>query len=187
MANDADEIVVGGNGKVWIGALGAALPTSPTTTPVGFVDLGYLSEDGLSPRDSKTFESISVWQSLYPVRRIATERDFLVAFVLRQWNRVTVPLAFGGGDVAETGPDTNIYRYSPPDPEDLDERSMLCDWVDGTRHYRIVIPRGMVTENAESNILRTGAADLPITFSVNGQDGVDPWYLLTDDPAFAPA
>lgn len=185
MSNDADEIVVGANGKVWVGAVEATLPTDPTATPAGFSDLGYLNEDGLTPTDSKTLESINVWQSFFPVRRIVTERDFMVAFVMRQWNRVTVPLAFGGGSIEEAPADSGVYKYTPPAPEDLDERAMIFDWKDGDRNYRIVVPRGMVTENVESNIVRSGAADLPITFSVNGDDAAEPWYLLTDDPAFA--
>lgn len=185
---NVEEIVVGANGAVWVAPLTAELPEHPTA-PLGndYLNLGYLNEDGVKQTDGKTVNAIMVWQMFYPARRIVTEREFMVAFMLRQWSQSTFPLAFGGGDIEAIDGYDGMFRYSPPPPEYIDERIMVVDWVDGIRNYRVVMPRGMVTENVETNIMRTAAADLPITFAINGQEGQDPWYLLTDDPAFAPA
>jgi hypothetical protein len=182
MAKDVDEIVVGANGTIWVAPVATALPTSPTAAPTGFTDLGYVSEDGVTATDSKTLEPIPVWQLFYPARRVVTERDFMVAMVLRQWSKATTELAFGGATVTEPSP--GVYRLTPPDPAFIDERAMLVDWADGNKHYRLVLPRGMVTENVETQLVRTAASDLPVTFGILGSDTEDPWYLLTDDPAF---
>ncbi len=188
MGKDVDEIVVGANGTVWVAPVGTAAPADEAEAPgAGWVDMGYTSEDGATLTDSKTLEQIPVWQLFYAARRIITERDLNVAVVLRQWSGEKVKLAFGGGEVTE--PDVvgnpGKYKYTPPSPGEIDERAYMLDWVDGTKHYRLVIPRCMVTENVETNLVRTAAADLPITVGILGSDGVDPWYLLTDDPAFA--
>lgn len=190
MSKDVDEIVVGASGTIWVAPVGTAAPATETEAPgVGWVDLGYTSENGVSISDSKTIQTIPVWQLLNPARRIVTERDLSASFVLRQWSADTVKLAFGGGTITEPDGVGNpgSYKFTPPAAADLDERALLIDWVDGTKSYRFVIPRGMATDGVDTNIVRTSAADLPIVFGITAEDGVDPWYLLTDDPALAPA
>lgn len=190
MSKDVDEIVVGANGTVWVAPVGTAAPATEDEVPgAGWVDLGYTSEAGATFSDAKTLTTIPVWQLFHPARRIVTERDTNLSFVLRQWSRDTVPFAFGGGTISQPDAVGNPdgYKYVPPAPELIDERALILDWADGDKDYRLVIARGMVTEGVETNLVRTGPADLPITFGVNGSDGVDPWYLLTNDPAFAAA
>lgn len=182
-----DAIVVAATGDVYIAAVGAVAPTSPSATPDPLVwsHTGAINDEGATFADSKTLEPIAIWQSFYPARRVVTEKDASVAFAMREWNAVTIPFAYGGGAITE--PTAGVYRYTPPAPETIDERAMLVKWIDGTKHYMLILPRGMVTEAIETALAKAAASDLPITFSINGQDDVDPWYLLTDDPAFAPA
>jgi hypothetical protein len=186
MAKDTDQIVIGANGSVRVAPLATADPADAAAAwPAGWVDLGYTSEDGVTFTDAKTLENIPVWQLLYPARRIITERDATAAFVLRQFGPDQVKLGFGGGDITEDS--IGNFRYTPPAPELIDERRLGIEWLDGDKTFRLIMPRGLVTENVETNIVRTAAQDLPITFGIVGQDGVDPWYLLTDDPDFDPA
>jgi hypothetical protein len=182
MAKDVDDITVGANGTAWVAPVGTAVPADEVTVPgVGWVDLGYIDEKGVTLTDSKTMADIAVWQLFYPARKLITARAFKLAFVLRQWMSATVTLAFGGGTI--TTPSAGHNKFVPPAPEVIDERAMMLDWVDGGKNYRLVIPRGLVTDNVASNIVRTAAADLPIGFEVLGSDGVAPWYLLNNDPA----
>lgn len=186
MAKEVDEIVVGANGTVRIAPIGTAAPADSAVAPAaGWLDLGYLSEDGVTLTDARTIEKIPVWQLFYAARMIVTERDFMIAFVMRQWSEVNVPLAFGGGVVSTVT--AGNYKYTPPAPELIDERAAMVDWVDGTKKYRLIVPRCLVTENVETNLSRTAAADLPITLSIVGDDSADNWYLLTNDPAINPA
>lgn len=183
MAQDSDEIVVGANGAVRVAPVGTTAPADESASPAaGWVDLGFTSEDGVTVRDGKTLEVINGWPSFYALRRIVTARDFSVVFALRQWDAATVKLAFGGGTIAASS-GTGHTKYTPPAPEDLDERALMVDWTDGARDYRLIIPRGMVTDNVETKIARNAAADLPITFSVLSSGGSAPWYLLTNDAA----
>lgn len=183
MAQDTDQIRVAPNGNVYVAPVGTAAPVEPATAPSGtWVQLGLTNEDGVVFMDGKSITDIMVWQQFYAARKVVESKEASVAFQLAQWSPDTVKLAFGGGAVTAT-PGTNA-RYAPPAPEVIDERALMVDWQDGSIHYRIVIPRGMVTENVETTFKRTDAAWLPITFGVIGEAGVDPWYLLTDDPAF---
>ena len=134
--------------------------------------------------DGKTIVDVAAWQSFYAVREIISAREFSRAFVLRQWDRYTIGLAFGGGTFTDQG--GGLTKYEPPDPSTLDERACIVDWQDGMKDYRLVVPRCVVTENVETNLTRTAAADLPITLRVLAPTaGADPWYCLTNDPAFA--
>lgn len=182
---DPDQITVGANGRVYVAPVGTVAPASISATPAGdWIHLGYTSEDGVTFLDGKTVEPIPVWQSFYPVRRIMTGKEASVSFALMQWNTDTVRLSFGGGTVTEPAP--GEYRYTPPTPGPIDERALMVEWEDGDRSYRLVVPRGMVSENVETQLNKGAAGQLPIVFAVNGSDVAAPWYLDTDDPAFVP-
>lgn len=186
MGNSASEIRVAANGSVNIAEPGTTLPASISTAlDAAFINTGYTNEDGVVFLDGKTVEPINVWQSFYPPRQIVTEKEASATFSLMQWDLENIKFAYGGGDVVEDAP--GEYTYSPPAPGEIDERIMVIEWVDGDYTYRLIIPNGMVSENVETELVKTAAAELPITFSVLGEDGVDPWYLQTDDPAFNPA
>jgi hypothetical protein len=183
MAKDADQIVVGANGTIRVAPVGTAAPATEVAVPAGgWVDLGLVSEDGVTFSVSKTTEDIPVWQLFYAARKVVTGAEASAAFVLRQWSKDTTELALGG---VVTEPTPDHFKFTPASAEDVDERALLVDWTDGDKHYRLVIPRGVVSEGVETNITKGSAADLPVTFAVLGTDGVDPWYLLTDDPSFA--
>lgn len=176
---NAAEIVVGADGSIYAAPLGTGEPAGiGTALNAAFADLGFVSEEGAQLTAAMSAEEIRVWQSYYPVRRVVATRDFTLAFALAQWNADTVPLFFGGGTVA-------AGQFTPPDPSVIDERMMALEWADGTRDFRIVVQRGMVTEQDATQLVRTDASWLPITFGALGTTAAQPWYLQTDDPAFA--
>jgi len=184
MTKNADELVVGANGTIYTAPVGSAIPASiETPLAAEWSDLGYATEDGVSWNDGKTLESIRAWQSFYDLRRIVTAKEGSLSFSLMQWNADTVKLAFGGGTITE--PASDAYRYVPPDPGEIDERMMAVEWIDGDSDFRLIFPKGMVSESVETNIVRTAAGLLPITFSLLGEDGTDPFILDTNHPAFA--
>lgn len=183
---DADEIVVGANGSVYVAPLGTAIPaTIDAALATEWVDLGYVTEDGVAWTDGKTLQSIRAWQSFYDLRRIVESKEGALSFTLMQWSGQNVKLAFGGGAVEESALDSGLFLYTPPDPSAIDERAMAVEWSDGTKDYRLVFPKGMVSENVETNLQRTAASLLPITFSLLGQDSTNPFELYTNDPAFS--
>lgn len=183
MAN-ADSIVVAGNGTVRVAPVGSTEPTTATGSPAAaWLDLGYVSEDGVTFTESKEIEDILAWQSFYPVRKIITGKEATLSFVLREWDERSIPLAFGGGTITAAGAH---WRYEPPDPATIDLRAMMVDWVDGIKNYRLIVPRGLVVEAVETNLTRTGAADLPITFAaIPASTSADAYILLTDAIAFS--
>lgn len=181
----ASNLVVGSGGSVHIAPVGSTLPTSPVAAlDAAFADVGYISEDGITLSASVDVTDIGAFQSLLPVRKVVTGRAFDLSFVMREWTAENIVFAFGGGTITE--PSAGEFRFDPPAAGDaLYERAMVVDWQDGDKNYRLVIARGVAAEAIETNITRTGAADLPITFSVLDDNGTT-YYLLTDDPAMDP-
>ena len=183
MGRTVDDIVVGADGSIYVAPLATAPPADITDAwGAGWVDLGYASEDGAKFTDSKTLVDIPVWQLFYPARKIISARDFTVEFTLRQFDGESVKLGFGGGSITDIG---DGFRYTPPEPSFIDERSLGLEWLDGDKVYRLVLPRGLVTSNVESEVKRGAASDLPITFGVIGSDTDVPWYFDTNDDSFA--
>ena len=189
MANDAGNVVVGSNGKVWVAEIDATAPDDVATSMdsiSGWTEMGFISEDGATFTEGKDITDILAWQSFYPIRRIITARNITVSFALREWKRATVEFALGG-TVATNGAE---FTYSPPSPEDLTEKSLVLEWFDGDKSYRVYMPRGIVSENVETNLVRTGAADLPVTFAATDPgtdelgDPLDIYTMFTDDPSF---
>lgn len=186
MANDANETVIGANGSVWVAPVGTVAPINPTIAfGTGWLELGYLNEDGLQVTDGKTVQSFMAWQAYYAIRKTISEKSFMVAINLLQWNDVNIPLALGGGAV--TTVTTGIYKFEPGDPGIIDERAMAFRWSDGAKHYHLIIPRGLVTENVEFSASRAALSELPLTFEAIASGTAKPYSFLTDDPAFNPA
>lgn len=187
MAKDPNKIRVAGTGTVMVADVGTAAPANISSAwPAGWVDTGYTSDAGVKATKSRTVAEKNVWQSFYPVRRLITAEGFRVEFAMAEWSKVTWPLAMGGGAITTDA--AGKFRYVPPAPGDgLDERALGVDFQDGAIHYRLIIPRGLAADSVEVPLNKSATTDLPVAFDVLGTDGVVPWTLLTDDPAFDPA
>lgn len=186
---NANELVVASFGTIRTAPVGTTLPafnSDPTAALAsGFgYGLGFITEDGVTFSSTPDVTDIAAWQALDPVRRLLTGRENMLSFELEQWNEQTVPLVFGGGAVTTSG---GFYTYRPPSSTDgLAERSLVLDWNDGSDNYRLVIPRGNVTEGTETKLQRGAPATLSVGFkALAPADGSDVWYLLTNDTAFA--
>ena len=181
MPNNAAETLIGQTGSVWIAAVGTAFPATPTTAPSGsFTELGLINEAGVKAKPSQELAKFMAWQSMYPIRTIVTARNMAVAFALRQWNEVNLPLAFGGGAVTGAGP----YTYTPPGiTSDEYLRAVLIRWKDGTRNYDLRFLRAAPVDLGEIQLARTVMTDLQIALELrdDGDDATAPWTILSDD------
>lgn len=184
MAADADKILIAGSGTVYASPTTGVTITAPTAiddaVDTDLIELGYVSEDGLTFTEEKETAEIRAWQAAYPVRRLVTSRTFSVSLALMEWKRETVKAAFGGGTFTETTADTE-FKYEPPAEDDLYEMSFLIDFNDGTRDFRLWVPKAIVTDLGEITMRRNEAALFPITFEAISDGTAAPWALFTDD------
>lgn len=182
MAINTDEIRVGANGSVYVAPTGTTLPVEPDDAlDAAFVDLGAITEDGVTLSPSQSIEKIKAWQSSKAVRVLKTEDELSVGFTLMEWNEDTFGLAFGGGTVsATTGTET---KWVPPAAGSVDERAFVVEWTDDTITYRLVIPKGIVSETGEIALKKSDASGLEVTVEVLGSSP-DDFIIYTDDPAW---
>jgi hypothetical protein len=180
--NNATQIVVGANGQISVGPTTATAPSEISSALTGFSQLGFVSDAGANVSESKEITDVEVWQAFYPARKMITARQFEISFTMRQWNGFNIKFAFGGGTITSQG--GGKWSFTPPSASVIDERSMVLDWQDGTKNYRIYVPRGLAIATVESTMVRTAASDLAITFAALSDGVTDPYKLYTDDAAF---
>lgn len=183
MPQNADQIRIAPGGAIYVANPGTVAPADETVAMgVGWYDLGFASEKGANWKDKKTSKKIGVWQSAYPGRIVPSSREGSLEFDLMQWNRATLNLAQGGGTHSTVS--TGHFKYQPPAASNIDYRMMCLEWVDGNFTYRLICTKGLVTSGIDTTLVRDDAAMIPITYEYLGQaTGVDPWYLLTNDPS----
>lgn len=187
MAQDARQIrVAAGGGDVAFAAFGSRLPTDlDTALDATFTTGGLVTEEGVTYNYSPDFNEIRSWQSRTATRRDLTGVDISARFSLQQQNAANLQFAFGGGRVSTVR--TGLYKYEfPDDTATLAEVSLVVSWIDGRYSFRLVMPRGNVSEGVEQQLTRTDAILLPITIRALGGTGNTP-YLLTNDPDYAGA
>jgi len=186
MPQDGLQVLVGTGAKFYVGMDDATAPVdADTDLTTGWQDVGYVSEDGCTIRFGATSEGVPVWQSSTPGRTIKQETESQLEIALMQWFGDALIVAFGGGTVSGTTPD---FVYEAPKGNDaLRLHRLAVGWTDKGYLYRVYVPRAQLADVTEAQIIRTEAADIPLTFSMlEPGGGESPWKLLTNDPAFDP-
>ncbi|MFJ4808489.1 phage tail tube protein [Streptomyces longwoodensis] len=186
MANDADNVRVGLNGSVYIAQKGTTAPTDlDTAWGSGWVDLGYLSDDGVEMTYSTDTEDVNAWQSLSPVRKILTGVDMTLGFTCIELKTSTVTLYFPSATMTDVS--VGVHKLSIPAAPSPDERAIGLEWVDGDIKNRLVIARGEVTNRDSITLARSGAVQLPMTVSAYADTAPEIAVWLSNDPAWAAA
>src|SRR5262245_21213562 len=170
---DAQNVVVAGTGAVYVAPDGTTLPADLAAPPAAWTDVGYVSEDGVTFTFSREQEEVYAWQVSTPVRVLVTIEPISIAYELEQFDRVTVSLAFRGGTFSGTAAP---FTYTPPDPGTSDVRALLVDAIDGDYTFRFGFPRVQIGEDVETQLLRSDAVRLPLTFNVLAAD--DKWQVV---------
>lgn len=191
MAQDADHIIVGQYGEVWKAPVGTAAPvdtdTAMATVNAAWKELGFISEEGVTFTPTLQGFSVPAWQAEgRPVRRGVASREESLSFTMLEWNKQTLPLAFGGGEFTEIGT-SDVFKFAPPTGAEEDEYAFVVHFEDGGDAYRLVIPRAAVTDLAEFQLVRTEATGLDVTLGVINTGTTDPWYMITENTVWDPA
>jgi hypothetical protein len=192
MGNDA-RILVPQMARVWLAPVGTAAPADPIITPAAaWKDVGFFTPDSLQWATDPNFETVTSHQSNYPTRRFQTTDSATVQVNLQEWSVDNFKAVYGGGTFTEVaavvGPPASIvhYKFAPPAIGGRTQTAAMIEIIDGTKHYRTIIPKCEQTEGVELGYDKTNEVTLPLRLSIIGSDVGDPWYMLTDDPAMDP-
>lgn len=168
MANNADNVRVAGDGKLYVDFSGSATaPTGTASAMTGWDDLGYTSEDGftLSPPSAGDTSTIKAWQGQAIVRVIRSTTDELptIQATFIETNENVLKEAFGIDTVTQTSTegsfvfDPNTLRVGKP---------FVADVVDNGELMRIYAPSAVVTEIGEVTFNATDPVGYQITWEL---------------------
>lgn len=190
MATDSNRVTVAGQLRAFLAPVGTAAPADAIVAlAAAWKEVGITTEDGTQFQLSDpAFTDLRGHQSAYPVRTVQTGDSAQVQANLMELSRTNLVGVMGGGTVTTVpaGAGTH-YRYAPPAVGGRASVACLLEVTDGTKHYRWIVPRGFQRDGVTLNMEKGAAQILPLRLAVQGSDVGDPWYLLTDDPAFDPA
>lgn len=186
MALAAPDIRVAGNAHIYLAPLETTFPAFAVAPADPWVELGYVTTDGITLGFSREVNEIMAMQSVEPVRVIATKMPKTVGFAMMQQGRSQLLLALGGGTYTQSGTDPNIIvKYEPPDASEIDERAMIVEMLDGDYKFRWYYKRSQNREGVEHAYSRENPATFPVSMQILAPtDDSKPFYMETNDPAF---
>lgn len=190
MAVNSGRIMVAGDAHLYLAPVGTAMPVDATVAlSATWIEVGYFTRDSLQFSTDPSFEDVESHQNFYPTRTIQTGDSAQVQVDLQEWSLANFQAIFGGGTVATisvTGPPSGThYKFSPPAVGARAETACIAQILDGTKQYRLCIPRAQQREGAEIPLNKGSEATLSLRLGVLGGGVGDPWYWLANDPAFA--
>lgn len=174
---------VGGTSLCWVAPVGTAAPTDATTElGTGWVDLGWVSQDGLELAVDEDTNEIFGFGSLQKIRTLITSSNQSVSVsflesnqrVLEVYHRLplnslTAADVEGAFDFATGAATTARYAF-------------CFDMVDGANHIRAVMETVEVTEREGLAIQAGEGIQYGVTLSpVPGADGNSvTWFYVVD-------
>lgn len=144
MALNTAAVRVGITGELYAGATATAAPTtSVSALDAGFIGNGYVSDNGVTETYEDTVQDIVAWQNATIVRAITTASKATLKCTLIETKGKVLELYHKGSTVAVVSAGQWKMDVKQPQP---DRRSFVFDVLDGTKHLRIYIAQGEVTE-----------------------------------------
>lgn len=190
-APNIDNVRVGLTGGVRTAPVGTTAPTDVGTAyGAGWVELGYLSEDGITRAEDTDVEEIPGWQNGTVVRRVVSSSTTTFAFTVIETNRPVWELQFPGSTFASVTPTggtvqtTVTVRVPKSNP-----RAFAFDVVDGEiaagvpRTYRFVVPRGEVSERGDLVFRNGEPVGYEFTMTCYPASDGTVYTILTNDAA----
>lgn len=124
---------------VWVGDKGATLPADLDSDPVDHVELGWLSEDGISLERSEEATSFKAHQGGVIVRRKKTSVEDSVTFQCLEETAKAMGLRYSGQTPVMEG---DYARLKVTNQTKDDPRSWVVDEYDGDVKTRYLIETG---------------------------------------------
>jgi hypothetical protein len=164
MALDSDNVRVAVTGAVYVAPTGTTGPTtSSSSLDAAFVDLGYVSADGITENIDRTTNQIRAWQNGSLVREVTSEGTYSVDMTFIETNEAVLELYYGT---------TNSSGEFNIDPTSTGGRqSFVIDVVDGSTVERIYIPAGEITSVGTRTLASGEAVGYQVTITAYADTG----------------
>lgn len=167
MGNNAMYVTTGKpnvSGAVFTAPLGTTLPTD-ATTPLSsaFINLGFVSEDGLSNTNDMSISTIKEWGGLIVYNSLDEFTDQFGLTLIESENVEVLKTVYGDENVTVAGDGTIHVEVTNKDPQ---ERVFVFDLaLRNNLAKRIVIADGAITGRDEITYTASDAVGYGITIS----------------------
>lgn len=180
MSSSAQNVRVGRTGAVYVAPVGSTGPTSSQSSlDAAYVDLGFVSTDGVEVAPNETSNQIFAWQNSTLVRTVFTEAYETIHLTLIESKGAVVELFYRGDTVAVVS--AGEWKIDVH-PGQSDPRAYVIDVIDGSKFYRYDIPNGEITERG--SIVYSNGGDpigFEITISAYGDSNGKAYTIFTND------
>ena len=160
MATNASNVQVAVTGAVYFAEVGAALTDAPTDATsaltAGWLDVGYISEDGVTESNDTETEEVKAWQNSDIVRKTVTKNEISYNFSIIETNANALSLFYGKTIAAAATTHTIGGAVTG-------KVQLVIDVIDGTQQIRRYIPEAEVTERGEVTFASTDAIGYDVT------------------------
>lgn len=182
MALDAANVRVGITGGVRSAPVGTTAPTDPTSAyAAGWVEYGYVGEDGVEETFTADSTDIRAWQNGVLVRTVNSKTDATFKLMVIETNKAILADFRPGSSVStNTGITTTTVKPISPNP-----RAFAIDVVDGSYHTRKIIPRGEIVDRGAVVYKNDEAIGYEITIKAYPASDGTLYVEYSDDPAVA--
>jgi hypothetical protein len=160
MTLDAQKVRVAVTGAVYAGPTSVTAPTSAiSSVPAEYNDLGYISEDGVTEAYDEDVQDIQAWQGGAIVRTLISSSKATLAFTMIETKASTLELYHKGSTVEQIADGYKIDVVTPG----VVRKSYLLDVLDGSKHIRMYVRDGEVTERGEVTYVNDETISYPVT------------------------
>ena len=172
----------GVSGAVYRAPLGTALPSDATTTLAGtYVELGYVSEDGITNTNTPETENIKDMGGTDVLNVLTEKTDEWQFTLIEVLNENVLEVIYGAGNVSGTlGTGISVAANAG----ETDEGVWVFDMVmrNGVLK-RVVIPNGKISEIGEITYRRDEAVGYEITVTGLADNYNNTHYEYIEEPA----
>jgi len=163
MALTAANVRTGISGEVSVAATTATFPTSAAGTLTGFTGLGYVSPDGVKPKNERSTKDLTAWQNNAVVRTLTIDAKRTYEFTLWETTKAAIEFAYGT-TVTQT---TTEGSYTIDPSASGGSRKFVVDVIDGTVLHREMFT-GELTSMEEAGWVNGEAVAFKCTVTVYG-------------------
>jgi hypothetical protein len=163
MALNSANVLVALTGAVYVAPLATALPTTTSAAwNAAFVDLGYLSEDGIVEAHDDQSSEVKAWQNGDTVREMITGSKATYTFTLIETTAAGLALYYKGSTITGTGAGPATVAVKNPTAE---RKAFGFDVVDGLNIVRWTIATGEVSDRGDITYKNDEAVGYELTIT----------------------
>lgn len=162
-------VSLGVTGSIHYAPYGTKAPEGLQTYSKPWVNLGWLSEDGITESLSRESNSFTPWQSNSPVREASSSEEFTFSATLWTIGGLANAMRYGVPEEKMTYNDKGKY-VEFKQGEDLPEEfrfPLAFDILDGDKHRRIILPAASVIDPSDVTYNKGDLIGYPMTWRAN--------------------